>query len=179
MSVTRNPSLSLSKCKSWCFVNKILQSLVMYFVFLLNALRHVQEKSPSRAASNCAAVTYTHLETGSRGGEGPILNTMAKNLICIKNSFPGFLTLRIPRHMLGCVSSFFSFLFFFLSQNLDWFAQFLVFFFSYKIFLSHLLQNELHFGDQDAVILCLHKIGQRAELIIPSFPKHHHLNTST
>lgn len=85
--------------------------------------------------------------------------------------------LRTTKKHVG-VSLCFFFLFVFLSQILDWFTQFLVYFSSYKVFLSHLLQNELRFGDQDAVIICLYKTGQRAELIIPSFLKHLHLNTS-
>lgn len=84
--------------------------------------------------------------------------------------------------MLVCLFGFFFFSFWFVfpRESSDWFTQFLVFFSSYKIGLSHLLQNELHFGDQDAVILCLHKIGQRAELNYPilskaSPPKYYHL----
>lgn len=148
----------------------------MYFVFLLNALQHGQEESPCRAASNYAAVTDTSI-TGSQGADGPFFSTILKNLIHI-NSFPGLLMLRTTKKHVGVSLLFFSFLFWFgfHSQNLDRFTQFLGFFSSYRIFLSHLLQNELHFGDQDAVIICLHQTGQRAELIIPSFPKHHHLN---
>lgn len=49
---------------------------------------------------------YTRLETGSRGGEGPFFNTMLKNLIRIKNSFPGFSNSGLPRSMLVCLFVF-------------------------------------------------------------------------
>lgn len=103
-------------------------------------------------------------------------------MICIKNPFPGSLTLRATKQHIGVSLWFliFSFWFVFPIENSDWFTQFLVFFPSYKVVLSHLLKYELHFGDQDAVILCLHKIGQRAELNYPilskpSPPKYYHL----
>lgn len=54
---------------------------------------------------------YTRLETGSRGGEGPFFNTMLKNLIRIKNSFPRLLTLRTTKKHVGMSLCFFFFSF--------------------------------------------------------------------
>lgn len=100
----------------------------MYFVFLWNAPQHVQEESPSRAAENYAAVTYTHLETGSRGGS-PFEHDVKKFGLHLKY-LPWVADAQGCQKARQCVSSglFSVFWFFILSENFGWFAQFLVFF---------------------------------------------------